>query len=103
LGVEEQFYLVFPLITIVAFKLFRKHFLTTIVTLMLVSLLFAELMEARNAELNFYLPFSRFWELAVGCVLAYRELNDKLPEEGLLNRKLPIFGLFLIIYSIFFF
>ena len=103
LGVEEQFYLVFPIIAIVAFKYFRQHFLTTLVALSLLSLQFAELMEVRNSDLNFYLPFSRFWEFAVGSMLAYRELNYKTTDEGVGAKVLPMLGLYLIVYSILFF
>ena len=103
LGVEEQFYLVFPILAIVAFKYFRKHFLTILVGLSLLSLQFAELMEVRNSDLNFYLPFSRFWELAVGSMLAYRELYYKPSNEGFASKSLPMIGLYLIAYSILFF
>jgi peptidoglycan/LPS O-acetylase OafA/YrhL len=47
LGVEEQFYLVFPILAIVAFKFFRKHFLTILIGLSLLNPQFAELMEVR--------------------------------------------------------
>ena len=40
LGVEEQFYLVFPILAIVAYKHFRKHFLTILVGLSLLSINF---------------------------------------------------------------
>ena len=103
LGVEEQFYLVFPIIAIVAYKFFHKHFLTILIGLSLLSLQFAELMAVRNSDLNFYLPFSRFWELAVGSMLAYRELYYKPSSEGFASKSLPILGLFLIAYSILFF
>jgi len=103
LGVEEQFYLVFPILAIVAFKYFRKHFLTILVGLSLLSLQFAELMEVRNSDLNFYFPFSRFWELAIGSMLAYRELYYKPSNESIASKSLPILGLYLIAYSILFF
>ena len=103
LGVEEQFYLFFPILAIVAFKYFHKHFLTILIGLSLLSLQFAELMDVRNADLNFYLPFSRFWELAVGSMLAYRELYYKPSNEGFASKSLPMFGLYLIAYSILFF
>jgi len=103
LGVEEQFYLVFPILAIVAYKYFRKHFLAILVVLSLISLLFAELMEVRNDDLNFYLPFSRFWELAVGSMLAYREMYYKPSNENLASKSLPMLGLYLIAYSILFF
>lgn len=103
LGVEEQFYLVFPILAIIAFKYFRNHFLTILFGLSLLSLQFSELMEVRNSDLNFYLPFSRFWQLAVGSMLAYRELKYKPSTESLASKSLPILGLYLIAYSILFF
>jgi len=103
LGVEEQFYLVFPILSIVVFKYFRKYFLTILVGLSVISLIFAQWMEVRNADLNFYLPFSRFWELAVGSMLAYRELNFKPSNEGFATKSLSIFGFCLVVYSILFF
>lgn len=103
LGVEEQFYLVFPIISIIGFKFFRKHFLSVLVLLSLLSLHFAELMQAKNSDLNFYMPFSRFWELAVGSILAYWELNYKVSKKGIVVRVLPVLGLYLVAYSILFF
>jgi len=103
LGVEEQFYIVFPIIALLSYKLLRRHFLTILIGLSLLSLLFAEIMLARNPELNFYLPFSRFWEIAVGSILAIRELFYKNENFGFLNSLLPKLGLCLVGYAIFFF
>lgn len=103
LGVEEQFYLVFPIIAIVVFNYFRNHFLSILMGLSFLSLLFSEFMEIRNSDLNFYLPFSRFWELAVGSLLAYKDLNYKTSGEGMATKYLPMLGLFLIVYSLLFF
>ena len=101
LGVEEQFYLLFPIIAVITFRFARQHFLTIVVALSLLSLQFSELMGARNSDLNFYLPFSRFWELAVGSMLAYRELNYRHPNDALGAKVLPIVGLYLVAYAIF--
>jgi len=103
LGIEEQFYLVFPCIALIAFKFFRRYFLGILVLFSLLSLLFSEIMSVGNPDLNFYLPFSRFWELAVGSTLAYRELNHRSEPYSFWTRLLPIIGLSLIIYSILFF
>ena len=103
IGVEEQFYLAFPIIAIVATRFFQKHFLTVLVGLCLISLQLSEAMEVRNPELNFYLPFSRFWELFVGCMLAYRELYYRSQTEGIGAKLLPMLGLYLITYSVLFF
>jgi len=103
LGVEEQFYIVFPILAVVILNYFRKHFLTILIGLSLLSIQFAALMEVQNSDLNFYLPFSRFWELAVGSILAYRELHYKHSNNRFASKSLPIFGLYLIAYSILFF
>jgi peptidoglycan/LPS O-acetylase OafA/YrhL len=103
LGIEEQFYLIFPIITVLAFKFSRSNFLRVLVSLSLISLLFAELIEAMNSDLNFYLPFSRFWELAVGSILAYAELNYRSSIKGFGKNILPMLGIFFVLYSIFFF
>lgn len=106
LGVEEQFYLAFPIIAIVTFRFFRQHFFIILVGLCLLSLVFSELMEVRNSDLNFYLPFSRFWELGVGSILAYRELSIESARKASftwMHSILPFFGLCLITYSVLFF
>lgn len=100
LGVEEQFYLLFPIIAIVIFKFARQHFLIIIVALSFVSLQFSAHMETINADLNFYLPFSRFWELAVGSLLAYRELSEKKYGSRFIRELLSIIGMALIAISI---
>ena len=100
LGIEEQFYLVFPLAVAIAFRHFRKRLLHMLLALALSSLLFSELMEARNPDLNFYLPFGRFWELLTGSLLAYRELHQRGRCDGFATRLLPAMGLLFIAYSI---
>ena len=103
LGVEEQFYIIFPIIAILAYKFYRNRILTVLLLISLLSLLFSEFMVIQNSDLNFYLPFSRFWELAVGSMLAYRELNHKQSKHRLGRQYLPTIGLFLVLYSISYF
>lgn len=74
LGVEEQFYLLWPLALasiIAATKSARDRVVLMIGLIALVSLLFAEYQMAVDPKASFYLPFSRAWELSVGCVLAF--------------------------------
>ena len=53
--------------------------------------------------MNFFLPFSRFWELLVGSSLAFIELKYGRIKNPILTQTLPIIGLFLITHSILFF
>ena len=74
LGVEEQFYLVFPLFASILFRFFRSHLITIVIAFSLLSLQFSETVSDNNPALNFYFPFSRVWELFIGAGLAYFEI-----------------------------
>lgn len=100
LGIEEQFYVIIPIVLLVIWKLSRAFLLPTIIGLLLVSLVFAEVMSTRNSELNFFLPFSRFWELLFGSVLAKIEIKYGRLDSKILSNMLSILGLSLIFYSI---
>jgi peptidoglycan/LPS O-acetylase OafA/YrhL len=113
LGVEEQFYLVWPLIAYFIWK-FREFFLVIIGLLLLTSFLiniFGLYIFHKNS-FCYYLPFSRFWELSAGGALGYitiyknNYLNSVITKvfsmrnknEAINNIK-SFTGLFLIIIS----
>ena len=74
LGIEEQFYLVWPLLCWAAWK--RKyHFTALIFALALVSFALNVYIVGADAIAAFYSPFTRFWELLVGGLLARDALN----------------------------
>ena len=75
LGVEEQYYIFWPLIVLLVWK--RKLNLLT-VCLVLFVLSFAVNMWTvkSNSTAAFYSPLSRFWELLIGSVLAYTTLHS---------------------------
>ncbi len=100
LGIEEQFYIVFPILLLLFHKFLKNHLLTLFSGMLLLSLLFSEVMSVRNADLNFFLPMSRFWELLAGSVLAYLELKHGRLKHALANQILPVIGLSLITCSI---
>lgn len=81
-------------------KFSRSSLLALLVGISFLSVLFADFMNEKNAELNFFLPFSRFWELLVGSVLAFLELKYGRFKNSLAVKILPIVGLFLIVHSI---
>tara|TARA_A100001011_G_scaffold395057_1_gene488986 strand:- start:374 stop:2371 length:1998 start_codon:yes stop_codon:yes gene_type:complete len=103
LGVEEQFYIIVPIIIILIWTFTRSSLLPLLIIMLLLSLQFADIMEGKNSELNFFLPFSRFWELFVGSVLAFSELKYGRVKNLIFKQALPTFGLFLIAFSILFF
>jgi peptidoglycan/LPS O-acetylase OafA/YrhL len=79
LGVEEQFYLVWPVVVLLCWK--RRLLLATTI-LGVSSLVGCLALSRKDPALAFYLPFTRFWELLAGAVLAWRERRHLLSEVG---------------------
>ena len=102
LGIEEQFYIIFPILLFLIFKFFKNYMLIFILIMIFLGIQFSEVVGNKNAELNFYLPTSRFWELLVGSLLAYLEIKSKIIRNRF-TQFLPIIGIFLIFFSIIFF
>lgn len=89
LGVEEQFYLIWPLALVVLYRWgTRKIAVTGVVFLLVVSFAAAVVnLESDPSGTFFMLPF-RMWELAIGGLLAFLPRPQRLPaplkEVGLL-------------------
>ena len=82
LGVEEQFYFLWPL---VFFTLFKKRILPVLISL----IVFAGvgiIWTSHNSVQSFYLPFTRFWEFMAGAALIYLPPLAKL-WSGSENKK----------------
>jgi peptidoglycan/LPS O-acetylase OafA/YrhL len=92
LAVEEQFYLVIPLIMLAVAKIRRSLLLPTILAACVVSFLFAWHQVHVAPDRAFYLLPSRGWELGAGVVLGVAESMRKQP---LVSRRwaMPV-GLF---------
>ena len=76
LGVEEQFYIVYPLLIWFAWK--SKFFLLTVtITLAIVSLYLNLKGIKQDAVATFYSPQTRFWELMFGGLLPWVTLYKK--------------------------
>jgi peptidoglycan/LPS O-acetylase OafA/YrhL len=70
LGVEEQFYLLFPLFIAAVYRWFPKRMRTIIVACTLASLLISIYAVTSNRNIAFYMPQSRAWELLTGVLLS---------------------------------
>ncbi len=70
LGVEEQYYLVWPLIVLAIFGRWSRVARVTAL-LLLFSFALNIVLTFDLTEAAFYLPFPRFWELLVGSALAF--------------------------------
>lgn len=74
LAIEEQFYLVFPLLMILMFRLMRARMLVVLSLLLGVSLVLCLLTVRMDSAAAFYLPQTRAWELLIGSCLAVAKL-----------------------------
>ena len=70
LGIEEQFYIVWPLSLWLACKR-RLNYLALILAIAFASFTLNIYLVGNNSIAAFYSPLSRFWELLVGAILAY--------------------------------
>ena len=84
LSVEEQFYILFPIFLIIVIKFFRKHLLTVLFLSFLISLFFSEYCSRTYPNFNFYMILSRGFELVIGSLLSYFELNNRGGVENLI-------------------
>ncbi len=72
LGIEEQFYLVWPLILVVAAR-WRRGAIAATLLIGLVSFVIALTTVRLDPTAAFYAPWARFWELLAGALLAGME------------------------------
>ncbi len=100
LAVEEQYYIVFPLLLFAIYKWGRQYLATILSVFFVLSLLFAHWMTGQDASFSFYMMPTRFWELLAGSLLALVVLNQS-PGDSLSrpHKIIPSIGLLLIVGS----
>jgi peptidoglycan/LPS O-acetylase OafA/YrhL len=74
LGVEEQFYIIFPLLAWLAFRI-RSNLQGMVVVLIALSFAANLKLAATNHTADFFSPVARMWELGIGCALAVFSLG----------------------------
>ncbi|MEZ4701734.1 MAG: acyltransferase family protein [Rhodothermales bacterium] len=84
LSVEEQFYLVFPLLLLVLFRAGRRRAPVLLGAIALASLVAAEWLLRTNASAAFFLMPTRLWQLLLGGWLALRpiDIRSRFAREG---------------------
>ena len=104
LSVEEQFYILFPILLLVTFKYFRQYLIHILILGFIISLGLADWGSRNHPSFNFYVLPTRGWELLAGSILAYFEITlGHRSKNKTLNLMLPTIGLLLIGHSILFF
>ena len=99
LGIEEQFYFVFPLLAVLLTRRFPRALLPVLIVLGLLSLSWSQWRLSLQPEASFYLLQSRAFELTIGVLLA--RLNWKLESRA--AQLFSVVGVALLIVAIFFY
>jgi len=98
LGIEEQFYIVWPLF-LAFFWRYSRHLGWAFIGVLGISLSYSLMTVQHDVVADFYSPLTRFWELALGAGLAY--LAARKPATSATNRSLIAWvGLCLILSAI---
>jgi len=106
LGIEEQFYLFFPLCFIFFLRNKSKNLILFLVVACIISLSFSEIFfHYGKTSMNFFLLPSRAWELFLGAITAVINSHKPCSERfnTTTNNLFSLMGLFMIFYSILFF
>ncbi|MAS81621.1 MAG: acyltransferase [Legionellales bacterium] len=104
LGIEEQFYIIWPLLLWFTWKQ-HLNLLAITIALAVISFVLNIIYVQADAVATFYSPQTRFWELMIGSILAYIMINNQNLLVNLKQRytdALSIFGIGLIIIGFIF-
>ncbi len=101
LSVEEQFYIIYPLLLVGLFKAFKKNtgYIILLLTILIIGASYYYYGKNQNAV--FFLSPFRSWELLLGAVLNYSLISGKITNK-LLQEIMSCAGLAAILYSIVF-
>ena len=98
LGVEEQYYFIFPPIMIILWKKFRTKIPHVLALLFAGSLLLASWMVYTSPNMAFYTLPTRAWEILLGALTAlYLSKNKKINTNHTTSNTLSLVGILLII------
>jgi peptidoglycan/LPS O-acetylase OafA/YrhL len=97
LAVEEQYYLLFPIFLLLAWRFGLNKVFWSVVVIAAISLLLSEWGWRNKPTANFYLAPTRAWELLAGSLCAFLTVGRTLKS----NNVLSTVGLAAIVFAIF--
>jgi peptidoglycan/LPS O-acetylase OafA/YrhL len=93
LGVEEQFYILWPIAFLLIYKKRKQWLYPTLLITALGGIWFTSI----NPVASFYLPFSRFWEFFAGILLA---MNPQMRAARKFRLPIAILGWLVLIFAV---
>ena len=100
LSVEEQYYIIFPIILILFQKFLKNYILNLFILFFFVSFISTQIISTKFPLYNFYFINVRIWELLAGSIVAYLNINS-IKYNNKITTYFPVLGLILILFSIF--
>lgn len=100
LALEEQFYLLFPMILISWLYLWKKLPIALLVVFSFISISIAQFFLIKNPLFSFYLLPCRAWEFLVGSFIAFYFNGRVAKKNHNVEQFFSCVGLFLIAYSV---
>lgn len=100
LAVEEQYYVLFPIVMLLCWKYARRHIVAIFVTALVLSLTLANWTSQKYPDASFYLLTTRGWELLAGALLAKLESKYERQDNKAINSTFSVLGMLLVVYSI---
>lgn len=102
LAVEEQYYIIFPLLMMAIWRFGRPFVIGLLGVIFVLSLGYAELIVRDQPETAFYLLPTRAWEIMVGAFCAlYLQQSWRMSLAPVVEQALSALGLILIAFAIF--
>ena len=102
LAVEEQFYLFYPILLILIWKIGRRYLVGILSLILLISFILAQIGSNAKPDAAFYLLPTRGWELLIGAIAALYISNRKAVKFSPLFLEIFSYsGLFMIFFSVF--
>ena len=101
LSVEEQYYILFPVLLFIFFNYGKKNLFIILIFIFLISFFLAEFGSRNLQNSTFYFLHSRMWELLAGSILAYLKINiSKQVQSKYSSNYIPFIGLLMIFLSL---
>ena len=101
LAVEEQYYIIFPVFLMIAWRWGKRRIVRILIGVFVVSLLLAHWAAYREPEAGFYLLPARAWELLAGAFVAFYVDRGAAPVRPRVANALSALGLAAIAFAIF--